>query len=224
MRAVERADVIQPQEAALKQVVAERVFPVHPPGEVDQQLVEHPAEEVEVAAAVDGEHLERGPGLHRRVHVAEVPLVGGQRPVRMLEPLPAQQDQLVLGERRVDVRQRHAVEAQVPGGEPGVLPLVRHGHDVEGVEAAPPAVAPVGPAGRRRRLGRIAVQPAGDVVVVELLAPQHPGERLPHHHRLVGRRPRRGQLGVELVRLGPPLRHYPVELTAQRGGPGPAAE
>jgi hypothetical protein len=41
-------------------------------GEVDQQLVEDPAEEVDVAPAVDGEHLERGKGLDGRVHVAEV--------------------------------------------------------------------------------------------------------------------------------------------------------
>ena len=52
-------------------------------------------------------------------------------------------------------------------------------------------------------LGRVAVQPAGHVVVVQLLAPQHPGERLPHHHRLVGAGPGRGQLAVELVGLGP---------------------
>ena len=135
---VDRADVVQPKEPALEQVVALGVLPVHPPGEVDQQLVEDPAQEGQVARAVDGEHLQRGPGLHRRVHVAEIPLVGGQRPVRVLEPLPAQQDQLVLGERRVHVGQRHAVEGQVPGGEPGVLPLVRHGHDVEAVEVAPP--------------------------------------------------------------------------------------
>src|SRR3984957_11501426 len=51
-----------------------------------------------------GEPLQRRPRLHRRVHVAEVPLVGGQRAARVLEPLPAQQDQLVLGERGVHVR------------------------------------------------------------------------------------------------------------------------
>ena len=162
VRAVDRADVVQPHEAALEQVPAARVLQVDPPGEVDQQLVEDPAQEVEVAAAVDGEHLQRGPGLHRRVHVAEVPLVGGQRPVRVLEPLPAQQDQLVLRERRVDVRQRHAVEGQVPGREPGVLPLVRHRHQVEGIEVAPPwscgrsaaAAAAAAGSGHRRASGR----------------------------------------------------------------------
>ena len=132
---------------------------------------------------------QRRPGVHRRVDVAEVPLVGRQRAVRVLEPLAAQQQQLVLGERRVDVRQRDAVEGEVPGGEPRVLPLVRHRHDVEGVEVcASGRCGPCGALGRRRRLGRVAVEPAGDVVVVELLAPQHPGERLAHHQRLVGRR------------------------------------
>ena len=135
------------------------VFPVHPPGEVDQQLVEDPGEEVEVPAAVEREHLERRPRLDRRVDVAEVPLVGGQRPVRVLEPLPAEQHQLVLGEPGVDVGQRHAVEGQVPGGEPRVLPLVGHRQDVEGVEVPPARVAPVrapggGPAGPGRRPAR----------------------------------------------------------------------
>ena len=96
--AVDRADVVQAEEAALEQVVAERVLPVHPPGEVDQQLVEDPGEEVEVLPAVEREHLKRRPRLDRRVDVAEVPLVGGQRPVRVLEPLPARIPSLVEGQ------------------------------------------------------------------------------------------------------------------------------
>ena len=64
MGPVDRADVVQPQEPAFEQVGAVGVLAVHPPGEVHQQLVEHPAEEVEVPGAVDGEHLERRPGLH----------------------------------------------------------------------------------------------------------------------------------------------------------------
>ena len=205
--AVDRPDVVQAEEAALEHVAAAAVFEVDPPGEVDQQLVEDPAQKVDVAAAVDGEDLQGRPGLDRRVDVAEVPLVGGQGPVGMLEPLPAQQDQLVLGEGRVDVGQRHAVEGQVPGREPRVLPLVGHRHDVEGVEVAPAGVATRTAARPAAGLGGVAVEPAGDVVVVELLAPEHPGERLPHHQGLVGRRRCRGQLGVELVGLGPPGDH-----------------
>ena len=180
-------------------------------------------QEVEVAGPVDGEHLERGPGVNRRVDVAEVPLVGGQCSVGVLEPLAAQQQQLAFGECRVDVCERHGVEGEIPRGEPGVLPFVRHRHDVEGVELAPSGVAPVEPGGRRRRHSRVAVEPAGHVVVVELLAPQHAGECLTHHHRLVGRGAGRGELGVELVGLGPPGRRDLFEIGSQRDPrrPGP---
>src|SRR5271166_4149901 len=68
--------------------------------------------------------------------VPEVPLVGGQGTVGVLEPLAAQEGELVLRERRIDVHQRDAVKCQVPCREPGVLPGVRHGHHVECVKAA----------------------------------------------------------------------------------------
>src|SRR5436190_20987809 len=100
MRAVDRADIVQTEKAALEQVVSLAVLPVDPPGEVDQQLVEDPADEIDVPATVDRENLQRRPRLHRRVDIAEVPLVSRQRPIRMLEPLPAKHDQLNLAERR----------------------------------------------------------------------------------------------------------------------------
>ncbi len=85
--------------------------------------------------------------------------------------------------------ERDAVEAEVPRGEPRVLPLVRHRHDVERLEVAPAGVAALEARGGRGGLGRVAGQPAGHVVVVELLAPEHPRERLAHDAGLVvGRR------------------------------------
>ena len=54
---------------------------------------------------------------------------------------------------------------------------------------------------RRRRAGGVAFKPALDAVVVELFRPEHPGQRLPQNQSLVRRRPRRRELGVELVRL-----------------------
>ena len=114
VRAVDRPDVVEAEEAALEQVRTVGVLAVDPPREVDEQLVEDLAQEVEVAAAVDGEDLQRRPRLHRRVDVAEVPLVRRQRAVRVLEPLPADQQQLVLGERRVEVGQGDAVERRGP--------------------------------------------------------------------------------------------------------------
>ena len=75
-----------------------------------------------------------------------------------------------------------AVEPEVPGGEPGVLPLVGHRHDVERREVRPPGIASRPPRRRRRGLGRIAFQPAPHVVGVQLLAPEHAGEGLAHDH------------------------------------------
>ena len=48
--AVEDADVVEAEEAALEDVAALGVLAVHPPGEVEHQLVEDALEEREVAA------------------------------------------------------------------------------------------------------------------------------------------------------------------------------
>ena len=155
------------------------VLAVDPPGEVQQQLGEHPDQELPVAVAVDPVDVPGRPGVHRRVDVAERPLVRRQLAVRVHRPLAAHQHQLLLGERRVDVGQRDRVEGEVPRGEPGVLPLVGHRDDVGQRQVLPVRVAPAGASAgrRRRRLGRVAVQPLLDVVAVELLAPQQPGVR-----------------------------------------------
>ena len=149
-RAIEGPDVVEAEEAALEDVVAEGVLAVDPPGEVDQQLVEGAREELEVVAAVDPEHRQRRPGMDGRIHVVEGPFVGGQLAVRMHEPLAAEQQQLVLRGRRIDVGEHDAVEGEVPGGVPGILPLVGHRDHVVIVEVAPACVATV-PARRRRR-------------------------------------------------------------------------
>ena len=51
VRPVEGADVVEAEEAAREEVVALLVLAVQPPGEVDQQLVEDPPQELEVACA-----------------------------------------------------------------------------------------------------------------------------------------------------------------------------
>src|SRR5205823_13009625 len=56
-RAVENADVIEPEETARKEVVAFGVFAVHPPGEVEQQLLEHAFKKRGVALAAWPSHL-----------------------------------------------------------------------------------------------------------------------------------------------------------------------
>ncbi len=48
MRAVEHRDIVEPQEAALEDIVALGVLAVDPPGVVEQQLVEDAQQEVTV--------------------------------------------------------------------------------------------------------------------------------------------------------------------------------
>ena len=135
--AVEHADVVQTEKAALKNVPALLVLAVDPPGEIQQQLVKHAFEKFQVARvfrirfaallAVHLEHPPRRPRVHRRIHVAERPFVGGQLAVRVHVPFARQQDELTLGELGVNHRQRNAMERQIPRGIPRILPFVRHG-------------------------------------------------------------------------------------------------
>jgi len=71
------------------------------------------------------------------------------------------------------------VERQVPGGEPRVLPLVRHREHIVRGEVAPPPVAPAAPSGVDRLVRVVAGEPLGHVEPVVLTVPEEPGQRLP---------------------------------------------
>ena len=123
-----------------------------------------------------------------------------------------QQHELALGELRVDQGEGQHVEGQVPRGVPGILPLVRHGDDVGVVEVLPVAVAAVTVAApAAARLGGVALEPLRHVVVVELLAPDHAGERLALHGAGVGVRDAALEVGVERVGLRLALGDQAVE-------------
>ena len=215
--AVEDPDVVEPEEAALENVAAERVLAVHPPGEIEHELVKHALEELEIAVAavelaVDLEHAPGGPGVHRRVHVAERPLVGRDLAVRMHVPLARQEHQLMLGEGRVDHGEGDAVKRQIPGGVPGVLPLVGHGQHVGVGEVAPLGVAALPARLGRRRLTGIAVEPERDVELIELLAPDEPGECLALHDAGVLRGDVLLQVPIEFVGFLAARLEHPLEV------------
>jgi hypothetical protein len=126
-----------------------------------------------------------GPGVHRRVDVPEVPLVRRQLPARVQVILLEHQVQLRLAEVLVHQRQREDVEGQIPGRIPGVFPLVRHRQDLGIVHVVPVVVAGGGAPLRLGRVDAVLLEPRVDIVVVELLGPEHPGQRLAHHVRRI---------------------------------------
>ena len=178
--AVEDADVVEPQEPAGEDVPSLRVLPVHPPVEVEHQALERALQEGHVLPAqvlLELVEEQRRPGVHRGVHVAEVPLVRGHLTVGVAVEAAEHQQQLLLGEVEVHERQRDRVERQVPGRVPGVLPLVGHGDDVA-VQHVEPLGVPDAARAAEERMRLVLLQPAVQVEVVVLLRPQHPRERL----------------------------------------------
>ena len=148
------------------------------------ELVEGGLEELDIRLAAQGllgAVEEQGrKGVHRGVHVAEVPLVGGDLAAGV-EVHPAEhQSELLLGEVGVHDPDRQRVEGEVPGGVPGVLPLVGHGDDVV-VDHVEPLAVPEVAAAVMERVGAVLLQPRIAVPVVVLLGPEHAGDGLAHH-------------------------------------------
>ena len=70
--------------------------------------------------------------------------------------------------------------------------------------------------GRRRRLGGVALQPLLDDVIIKLLCPKHPGERLSLNGAVFAAQAARGERAVKLVRFLPSLRDEPIEIVESR--------
>ena len=131
--AIEDANVVEAQEAALEKVLAEPVLAVGPPCEIQRELGEDACQELQIRFAAERllrpMQEDRGPGVHRRVDVAEVPFVGGHLSGRMQVEGLQHQFELALREIDVDRRERDRVKRQVPGREPWIFPFVRHRDD-----------------------------------------------------------------------------------------------
>ena len=161
-------------------------------------------------------HAPRGPGMHRRVDVPKRPFVGRDLAIGVHIPLAQEEGELVFRKVRVNEGQANAVECQVPGGVPRIFPFVGHGDDVFVVDMPPVAIPSMLTFGRRGRARRVACQPLLHLIVVKLLAPQQPGQGLPHHQPGVVREPGGNDGGVKLVRLVPALPEELDESPAKR--------
>ena len=125
------------------------------------------------------------PGMNRRVHIAEAPLVGGDLAVGMEILLGKHEVELLLGEVWVDDREWNGVERQVPGRVPGILPFIGHRDDV-GIDHVEPFTVAAGAIAGAERVSAVLVQPVGQVEVVVLLAPEQASQSLAHDTGPVG--------------------------------------
>ena len=208
--AVEYANVIHAEEAALEYTIAVFIFLVHPPGEVEQQLVKDLFQKLAIAHGIFHERLRfvyapRSPRVHGRIDIAERPLVSRHLPVGVHVPLLGEQQQLLLGKFRIYHGEGNGMKRQIPRCIPRVLPFVRHRNDVGIVEVLPVPVAAVFARGRWGRLVRVTVQPHVNVVVIKLFAPQQAGQRLAVDERIAFLLHLALQHGVKRIRFRLPL-------------------
>src|SRR5438045_9076025 len=86
LRTIEHADVIEPEETAGEKIVAFGVFAVHPPGEIEQQLLECAFKKSAITLPARTSHLVNapgGPGVDGRSHVTKSRFVSGHLAVRV---------------------------------------------------------------------------------------------------------------------------------------------
>src|ERR1044072_132782 len=88
---IKDADVVETEEAALKDIHSIGILAIDPPREIQQQLLEDSLEKDCVAHStslfLDLINAPRCPRVNRRIHVAERPFVSRQLAVRMHVPL-----------------------------------------------------------------------------------------------------------------------------------------
>ena len=158
---------------------------------------------------------QRRKGVNRRVHVAEIPFVGGHLAVGVQVGAAQHQLHLILGKVGIHDRERQRVEGQIPCR----VPRVSHLSGIEMMSSFSmwnQSRVPGVPVSAMERVGVVLVQPVIAVEEEELLAPQHAGECLTHH---VGRvfvdGWRRDGL-VELVGFAKPAGEDVVERLSKR--------
>src|SRR5580704_1923680 len=179
-----RATPVQAEKATGKNIVPFGILAVDPPGKIQQQLVKNAFEEIYVTGAARSANLINPPGcpgMHGRIYIREGEFIGRDLAVGVHVPFPEKKLQLLLRKSWIEMSEGQHVEGEIPGGEPRILPFVRHRNYVAAEYLQPIMVASVPSAIGRLRLVCIPSQPVLHDVVVELFGPEQAGRRLSCH-------------------------------------------
>ena len=115
--------------------------------------------------------------MHRWINIAEAPFICRKLAIWMDVVSVQHEFELLLGEVRINQNQSQAMKSQVPVGVPGILPLVRHRDNLVIEHMSPVSVADRDVAFGYWK-GMVFRQPARDIEMIVLLAPQHASECL----------------------------------------------
>src|SRR5258705_182332 len=103
------------------------------------------------------------------------------------------------------------MKSQVPCRIPGILPLVGHRNDVAVQHVEPLGIAHALLTRSRQRMSFMLLQPAVEVEIVVLLAPQHPGQSLAVHAAFILTQRMGSDSVVKFVGIGQASSKYLVE-------------
>src|SRR5262245_48551432 len=113
--------------------------------------------------------------MHRRVNVAEVPLVCRNLSTGMKIMLREHEVELLLGEIQIDRGEGYCMEGEVPCSIPRIFPLVGHGYDVS-IHHVEPVLIPGIAAAVVERMGGPIFKTLIGIEIVILLGPEHTGQ------------------------------------------------
>src|SRR5262245_41373721 len=108
--AVEHADVVAAEKPAFEHIVSQVILAIDPPSKIHQKFVKEAFEKSVVTLSairlLDQVDLPYRFGMHGRIYVIEIPLVGGYLAVRMEIDLVGEKPQLVLCKIEIDARKQ----------------------------------------------------------------------------------------------------------------------
>ena len=149
--------------------------------------------------------------MHRRIHIAEVPLVRGNLAVGVRVETAQHQQQLLLGESKSTSASEIVWKARSQAAYQGYS----HLSGIEMMSALSmwnqSAFRAAAPRCSHQRMTGVLLKPAIHIEVVGLLGPQHAGERLAVHAALIFVQRGRRNPFVEFVRIGDPVLKIAVE-------------